>query len=133
MFHLLMVKDLVDHYLEACVSGKPIIASGWSGHLDFLHPQYNFLVGGELQEVHPSVVNKWINEGSKWFKINYGQATGTMKTIYDNYKKALEMSRKNRHFVKTNFTKEHMTEKLSQILDEYKVGEGPTQVRIKIT
>ena len=118
--------------LEACVSGKPIIASGWSGHLDFLHPEYNFLLGGELKEVHPSARNKWFQEGSKWFKVNYGQATGTMKTIYDKYKKALEMSRKNRHYVKTNFTKEHMATKLSQILDEYKAGQGPQQVTLKL-
>ena len=42
------------------------------------------------------------------------------------------MSRKNRHYVKTNFTKEHMATKLSQILDEYKVGEGPQQVTLKL-
>ena len=118
--------------LEACVSGKPIIASGWSGHLDFLHPQYNFLLGGELQEVHPSARNKWFQEGSKWFKVNYSQGSGTMKTVFDKYKKALEQSRKNRQYVKSNFTKEHMSTKLGEIFDQYKVGEGPQQVTLKL-
>ena len=118
--------------LEACVSGKPIIASGWSGHLDFLHPQYNFLLGGELVEIHPSARNKWFQEGSKWFKVNYSQGSGTMKAVFDKYKKALEQSRKNRQYVKSNFTKEHMSTKLGEIFDQYKVGEGPQQVTLKL-
>lgn len=118
--------------LEACVSGKPIIASAWSGHLDFLNKDFNFLIGGELKPVHKSVTNKWIIDGSKWFKVNYNQACGTMKAVFQNYKKALEMSRKNRHYVKTNFTKEHMSTKLGEILDQHKVGEGPQQVTLKL-
>tara|TARA_B100001287_G_scaffold115087_1_gene96793 strand:- start:567 stop:1859 length:1293 start_codon:yes stop_codon:yes gene_type:complete len=118
--------------LEACVSGKPIIASAWSGHLDFLHPEYNFLIGGELKEIHPSARNKWFQEGSKWFKVNYGQASGTMKAVYDKYKKALEQSRKNRQYVKSNFTFQHMSTKLGEILDEHKAGQGPQQVTLKL-
>jgi len=118
--------------LEACVSGKPIIASNWSGHLDFLHPDYNFLVGGELQQVDKSAANKWILESSKWFGINLGEAGGVMKWIYDNYKKAVERSRKNRKYVKDNFTLDNMSSKLSQILDSSKVGEAPQQVELKL-
>ena len=118
--------------LEACVSGKPIIASNWSGHLDFLNKDYNFLVGGELQNVDKSAANKWLLEQSKWFTINYGEAAGVMKWVYDNYKKGLEKSRKNRKYVKDNFTLDKMSSKLSEILDTYKVGEGPQQVELKL-
>jgi glycosyltransferase involved in cell wall biosynthesis len=118
--------------LEACVSGKPIVASNWSGHLDFLHSDFNFLVGGGLDKVDASAANKWILESSKWFNINYGEAGGIMKWIYDNYKKAVERSRKNRKYVKDNFTLDKMSSKLSEILDTYKVGEGPQQVELKL-
>tara|TARA_Y100001937_G_scaffold21430_1_gene30194 strand:+ start:1624 stop:2904 length:1281 start_codon:yes stop_codon:yes gene_type:complete len=118
--------------LEACISGKPIIASAWSGHLDFLNKDYNFLVGGSIQEVHESVQGKWIIKGSRWFKIDHQQASGVLKTIFKNYKKALEMSRKNRHYVKSNFTKQHMTDTLGELLSKHKVGEGPTQVGLKL-
>jgi len=118
--------------LEACVSGKPIITSNWSGHIDFLHKDFNFLVGGELQNVDKSAANKWILPESKWFSINYGEAGGTMKWIYDNYKKAVEKSRKNRKYVKDNFTFDQMSSKLTNILDTYKVGDGPTQVGLKL-
>ena len=118
--------------LEACVSGKPIVVSSWSGHLDFLHPDYNFLVGGKLDEVDPSAANDWILKESKWFSIDYGQAAGVMKWIYDNYKKALEKSRKNRKYVKDNFTIRKMTDLLDKILQDYKVGDGPQQVELKL-
>ena len=118
--------------LEACVSGKPIVASNWSGHLDFLHPDFNFLVGGELQKVDPSAANDWILKDSNWFTINYGEASGMLKWIYDNYKKAEERSRKNRKFVKENYTIRKMTELLDQILQKYKVGNGPQQVTLQL-
>lgn len=118
--------------LEACVSGKPIIASAWSGHTDFLNPGFNFLVEGKLEPIHKSAQNNWIIDGAKWFTIDYGKASGTLKLIYEKYKKASEASRKNRHYVKTNFTKAHMSSKLGQILDTHKVGQGPTQVGLKL-
>ena len=54
-------------------------------------------------------------KGTRWFKIDHGQASGVLKSVYNHYKRALEMSRKNRHFVKTNFTQEKMTEKLGEL------------------
>jgi len=118
--------------LEACVSGKPIITSNWSGHIDFLHSDYNFLVGGELQNVDKSAANKWILQDSQWFTINYNEAAGVMKWVYDNYKKATEKSRKNRKYVKDNFTFDNMSSKLSQILDTYKIEDTPQQVGLKL-
>ena len=118
--------------LEACVSGKPIIASNWSGHLDFLNKDFNFLVGGELQNVDPSAANKWILKDSQWFGINLSEGAGVMKWVYDNYKKAVEKSRKNRKYVKDNFTFDEMSSKLTKILDTHNVGSGPTQVGLKL-
>ena len=51
--------------LEASISQKPVIASGWSGQTDFLNKELSVLLPGELKEVHKSVV--WKNvviEGS---------------------------------------------------------------------
>ena len=44
--------------LEFSLSKKPVIASNWSGHLDFLHPEYNVLVGDSLTNVHQSAQDK---------------------------------------------------------------------------
>jgi len=41
--------------LEFSLIGKPIIASDWSGHLDFLNKKYTTLIPGQLKNIHPSV------------------------------------------------------------------------------
>ena len=32
--------------LEAAITGKPVITTNWSGHIDFIKPEYNILIGG---------------------------------------------------------------------------------------
>lgn len=117
--------------LEACVSGKPIIASNWSGHTDFLNPDFNYLIGGKLDNVHPSAANEWLRREKKWFTINYGEAMSTMRWVFENYKSSLEKSRKNRKYVKDNFTFEKMDARLSEILSKYD-SVIPKQVELKL-
>lgn len=53
--------------LEAAASGLPIIATGWSGHLDFLKHGKFISVYYQLGEVHPSRVdNKIFVKGARW-------------------------------------------------------------------
>ena len=40
--------------LEATMTGLPVIASGWSGQLDFLSNTDSMLLGGELVQVPKS-------------------------------------------------------------------------------
>ena len=65
--------------LEASLSGKPVIAPGWSGHLDFLDPNDSILLGGHLNDVHDSAIwDKVIIKGSKWFDIDPNMAATAM-------------------------------------------------------
>lgn len=74
--------------LEFAVTGKPLIVSGFSGHMDFLNPQFHSCIGGELKEIHPSaVVDKILIQGSQWFTINYDEASKVMLEHFLNYKK----------------------------------------------
>lgn len=53
--------------LEAAASGLPVIATGWSGHLDFLKHGKYVSVYYQLGEVHPSRIdNKIFMQGSRW-------------------------------------------------------------------
>lgn len=36
--------------LEQAITGKPILTTNWSGHIDFIKPEYNILIGGELKK-----------------------------------------------------------------------------------
>ena len=105
--------------LEATISGKPMVVSGWSGQTDFLNTDMVNLIDGQLQNVHPSAADdKFILKEAQWFQINYSEAGGVMKDMFDNYKKYLEKSRKHRQYTKDNFTWEQMKDLLSDYLKE---------------
>jgi glycosyltransferase involved in cell wall biosynthesis len=53
--------------LEAAASGLPVIATGWSGHLDFLKQGKFVSVTYQLGEIHPSRIDGRIFvQGSRW-------------------------------------------------------------------
>jgi hypothetical protein len=105
--------------LEFTLSEKPVIASGWSGHTDFLDKEASILVGGELKDIHSSAVipNMLIAE-SQWFVPNDGQVGHALKEVFDNYKKYLPGAKKQASISKNKFSLDKMTERLTQILNE---------------
>ena len=115
---------------EAAITGKPTIVSNWSGHVDFIHPDYNVLVGGELKPVHPSAANQWLLKESQWFNINTDIAGRAMKDVFKNYKKYLEKSRKQTQYLKDNWSFDKMTEKLNTLLP--KVEAAPQTQTLKL-
>ena len=101
---------------EAAITGKPTIVSNWSGHKDFIHPDYNVLIGGELKPVHPSSANQFLLKESHWFNINTDIASRAMKDVFKNYKKYWEKSRKQTQYLKDNWSFDKMVEKLNTLL-----------------
>ena len=114
---------------EFGLTGKPIIASNWSGHLDFLHKEYCTLLPGQLTQVDPSAADRFILKEAKWFTVNYQFASKILKDVFKHYKKYLALSRKQAHHVRTNFSLEKMTERFEEILNNAKV---PEQVGLKL-
>jgi glycosyltransferase involved in cell wall biosynthesis len=102
--------------LEQAITGKPVIVSNWSGHTDFIRPEYNVLIGGELKNVHKSASNSFLLEQAQWFNINTEVASKAMKDIYKNYKKYITESRKQTKWLKDNFSVKNMTEILNEKL-----------------
>ena len=115
--------------LEFSLSKKPIIASNWSGHLDFLHPDYNVLVGGTLTNVHESASAKnMLLQEAQWFTPNDGEVADAFRNVYDQYKKYLELSKRQAHYAKTTFSFDNMAELLDSILE----SKVPKQVELKL-
>jgi len=118
--------------LEAALTSKPVIASGWSGQLDFLNEQNSILIEGQLTEVHSSSVWKGvINPGSKWYTVNYGAGLAAMKFVFENYKDVLQRYKKNYHNLKTSFSLDNMQMKLNEIL-ESRIPEFPKHVQLQL-
>lgn len=105
--------------LEFSAVGKPIIASNWSGHIDFLTQEFNILVGGTLTQVHSSaVVQNVIIPESSWFTPDDIEVGKAFKDVHKNYKKYLELSKRQAYRTNKEFTLDSMTELLGKILDE---------------
>lgn len=93
--------------LEASVSAKPIIVPKHSGYVDFL--EHAVWIPGELTPIHPSA--QWqgvLNPGTKWFTVNYGVAGGLMEDVFENYKKYIDIGKRQAYRSKTEFTLESM-------------------------
>lgn len=104
--------------LEFSLSKKPIIVSGWSGHMDFLNPSFNIILGGTLTDVHASTGNSFVvDKGFKWFAPNHGEIGYSLKEVFENYKKYKDLGKRQAHHSKTNFSWEKMKEELSSILE----------------
>lgn len=114
--------------LEFSMTGKPIIASNWSGHKDFLPMDKAIMVGGKLTEVHESAVDTFILKGSKWFTANYEEAAGVMKLVYEDYSRFLEKSEELRIENENKFSIDSMKETFKQIIEPFVFAPKPTKL-----
>ena len=114
---------------EFCLSKKPVIASGWSGHTDFLDPEFSVLISGSLTETHPSAHSQGlILPKAFWFTPDYAMATKAFEEVYQNYKKYEERGKRQGHKIKTEFSYDNMVLFLSSYLTKY----VPKQVQVKL-
>jgi glycosyltransferase involved in cell wall biosynthesis len=115
--------------LEASISQKPVIASNWSGQIDFLDKDMSVLLAGEVRQIHSSatVANMLIPE-SGWFTVDYEKAASILTDVYKNHKKYLDGAKRQAYRSRTEFSLDKMTEKLNSIIDE----KIPKQVALKL-
>ena len=102
--------------LEFSLTKKPIITTAWSGHTDFLSPEFSCLVGGQLAQVHSSAANDWILKEAQWFNPNHGQVNHFLKDMFENYKKYTDGAKRQAYRSKTEFSWDKMKETLDTIL-----------------
>lgn len=116
--------------LEFSMTGKPIIASNWSGHKDFLPMDKAIMIGGSLNDVHDSAVDKFILKGSKWFTANYNEVSSVMKLVVAEYDGFKTKSEELKEINKQEFSMDMMTLKLESILLPY--IQRPERVDLKL-
>jgi glycosyltransferase involved in cell wall biosynthesis len=104
--------------LEFSLTGKPVIVSNWSGHLDFLKSGA-VLLEGELKPVHESAADQFLLKESQWFNVNISKALTKIKDVYKNYDKyktdSFQLGKQN----KQNFGLSKMTKLFDGILNQY--------------
>ena len=106
--------------LLASLSGKPVIASNWSGHTDFLNDKFAFLLDGTVKPIDPAAANQWLIKEGNWFYVSYSLAEEKMKTIFNNYgTKYTEKAEALRLENIEKFSLNAMDKQLHAILDKY--------------
>ena len=118
--------------LEFSLINKPIIASGWSGHIDFLDNRYTKQIGGTLTNVHPSAaVDKMILQESQWFTPDDALVGKALKDVFEDYKPYKELAKRQGYRSRTEFSYDKMRETLDTLLTQY-IPEFPKQVQLKL-
>jgi glycosyltransferase involved in cell wall biosynthesis len=118
--------------LEFSLTNKPVITSNWSGHLDFLNPEFTALIDGQVKLIHPSAqVKDMLIEGSHWFAPDFGSIGYNMNKVFENYKDWTVNGKRQGYHSRTNFSFEKMKEQLDGILSK-NVPEIAKKVELKL-
>tara|TARA_Y100000385_G_C13088604_1_gene637641 strand:- start:1564 stop:2886 length:1323 start_codon:yes stop_codon:yes gene_type:complete len=117
--------------LEFSLTNKPIITTNWSGHTDYLNPEFTTLLPGEMTNIHPSTANNMLLKEAQWFSVNTGNVGHYLKDVFENYKKYTEKGKRQGYQSRTNFSFDAMKALLGDILDK-KIPEFPKQVELKL-
>ena len=116
---------------EFTLTGKPIIASGWSGQMDFLPPEHSVLLEGSLTAVHESAADQFCMKEAQWFSVNYSNAANKIYDVYNKYDSYLSKSKGLRENTLKNFTLDNMHDKFTELMDIY-VKKAPQLVPFNI-
>ncbi len=118
--------------LEATMTGLPVIASAWSGQMDFLENENSVLIPGELKQVPKSMVWKdIIIPESQWFDVYEHESYQSLNYTFENQS---EIKRKGKTLMYKNrekFTLDKMADKLDDIMNRH-TSNMSSQVGLKL-
>ena len=117
--------------LEFSLTKKPIIATNWSGHTDFLSPEFTNLLPGKLTNVHPSAANQFLLKESQWFTPETGHTATVIKDIFEDYKKYLDGAKRQAYKSKNLFSWDKMKDKIDELFTKY-IPEFPKEVKLQL-
>lgn len=120
-------------FVEFATTGKPLIVTNYSGHLDFIKPEHSVLLPGKLVQIDPSAANEWLPKEGEWFRVDYNFAGQILRDVFENYGKYLEKSRKQPKFIRDNFSLEAMKVQLLELFEKYELFQDePKMMKINL-
>jgi glycosyltransferase involved in cell wall biosynthesis len=117
--------------LEFSLTKKPIITTNWSGHTDFLNPEFTTMLPGQLTDVHPSAANQWLLKESKWFSVDHQQAASAIVDMFEDYKKYIDGGKRQAYKSKNEFSWDQMKNKIDELFTQH-IPEFPKQIQIQL-
>jgi glycosyltransferase involved in cell wall biosynthesis len=106
-------------YIEAAASGLPIIATNWSGHLQFLEKDCFYPVDYTLIDVAKSKIdNRIFVEGVKWAEPSKKDFMVKAREVYENYSKAKDKSKALKKNILHNYNATAICKKYDKLFEE---------------
>jgi glycosyltransferase involved in cell wall biosynthesis len=87
---------------EAMALGKPVVATAYSGNLDFMTPENSFLVDYTLSVIPPGC--EPYPAGTRWAEADVDQAAARMREVYEHPREAARRGRLAREQVLARFS-----------------------------
>ena len=117
--------------LEFSLTNKPIITTNWSGHTDYLNPEFVTLLPGNLTKVHPSAANNMLLAEAEWFSVDTGHVGHYLRDVFENYKGYAENAKRQGFQSRNKFSFDAMKEKLGKLFED-KIPEFPKQIQLNL-
>lgn len=121
---------------EAAYSGLPVLATDWSGHLDFLYMPVKTKKGKEKLRAHfakvdyelqpipkAAVWNGVLQADSMWAYPQQGSCKMKLREVYKDHGRFASQARKLQSWILENFTEEQQYEKFTKSVEDWLGGE----------
>jgi len=120
---------------EATCCDLPVIASNWSGQLDFLNPKQSVLIDGDLKLIPDSLI--WepiIVKPGKWFNVNENDVVNKLRLFYKNHKVIKANAKKLGIWNRSKFSLTTMAQNFSKVIDKAieAIPETPKPMSLKL-
>ena len=107
--------------IEAAAQGIPIVATGWSGHNEFLDKDLYLDVDYTLEKINKSRIdNRVFVEGTRWAKVNENDFKQKIQDLRDNYKLHCKNAKKLQEKIKTQFCKSSVINQYDNFFNEFR-------------
>ena len=120
---------------EAMGLEKPVIATGYSGNIDFMTAENSYLVDYSTGQV-PAECDPY-PAGSVWAEPDLDHAAAMMRRVFENRDEAAQKARQARHDIVTKHTLEAtaaaVTKRLNEIRDARTSGTMTQNTRVPVT
>ena len=104
--------------IDAAVSGIPVVATNWSGHLEFLESDLFYPVMYDLKAINKTKVdNRIFYEGVRWAEPRKESFIRQIKSVYNDYETAKNKASTLSNKIKNDFNKKEIKIKYDKILD----------------
>ena len=120
---------------EATCCDLPVIASNWSGQLDFLNSKQSLMIDGQLKPIPDGLI--WepiIVKPGKWFNVSEADVVRKLRLFHKNHKTIKGSAKKLGIWNRNKFSLKTMAKTFNDIIDKClsSIPEAPKPMSLKL-